>query len=533
MARHRIAVICALVAPLALVSPVLATNSAADPASAVGKAGQVVLDAVAGRTYLQAFVKSHSPVNPFGIDLAAVAHSAGVASPTGDLGGTAAEGQLSILPQYNTPATRFGNSRVTPAIIPFAFMHAGACEGGYATGFPTANRIVSVDMQGRACSASAIDAALVDQYVAALAAAKADTTQVAAAVAKQDTPSPATSGSDPVAGLTGGITPAVKDSDIDKVGQVILAAVDGRTVEAAISDGNDRDNPFGLDAEPLLLAAGVYFLHNDADGAPLEASEFSIYADFSTPGGKFKPSAETPAFLPFAFNRGGTCQGGYVSGFPVADAIYTVDMAGRVCNARTIDDLVGVRYHAISAETATPDAAPAQDAGAASSTDAVADNSGPAPASAGDNEIFDGTAASDHDLEMIVFGAYTGAYNQALKHNNAFESDELSFADLRNAIRNALEKEGYGAANVLAAPVASAAEAKACATDGHIDLRIAFNNDGVGIVLAAVSDTRLSAYEYDPTNGAGLVITHADACLVAVDPAGKGAKTNRPKAQPQ
>ncbi len=59
------------------------------------------------------------------------------------MGGPAAEGQLSILPQYNTPGTRFGDSDVTPAIIPFAFMLGGACEGGYATGFPAADKVVA------------------------------------------------------------------------------------------------------------------------------------------------------------------------------------------------------------------------------------------------------------------------------------------------------------------------------------------------------------------------------------------------------
>ncbi len=209
-------------------------------------------------------------------------------------------------------------------------------------------------------------------------------------------------------------------------------------------------------------------------------------------------------------------------------------MSGRVCNAKTIDDLVGVQYHLISAETATPadDQTPGKDSQAvagpadSSADTTVADSSGTAPAPSTDDTVFDDVTATDHDLEMIVYGAYTGAYNQALKHNNYFESDDLPFADLRTAVRDALEKEGYGATTVPTAPVASAADAKACATDGHIDLRFAFNNSGVGVVIAAVSDKRMSAYEYDPSTGSDLVITHADDCLAAAPAGDSGASSS-------
>jgi hypothetical protein len=141
------------------------------------------------------------------------------------------------------------------------------------------------------------------------------------------------------------------------------------------------------------------------------------------------------------------------------------------------------------------------------------------PADAPENALFDGIHASDADLEMIVYSAYTAAYAEAKRHQNLFSSDDLDFAGLRRAVRDALDKTGYGAANVETDAVASATAAKACATDGTIDLRFAFNSAGAGIAVAAVSDKRMSAYDYDPTKSSDLAITHAADCL----PPGTGA----------
>ena len=322
-------------------------------------------------------------------------------------------------------------------------------------------------------------------------------------------------------------------ADVDKVGQAILAAVNGRTVAQALDAGGTPDNPFELKADPLLLAAGVYFMSNDASGS-IGKSEFSIDPDYVTPGDKFTASEVTPPIMPFAFNRGGTCFGGYVTGFPAPDKVETVAMTGLACNAKAVDDAVHAQYLKVASEKApdTIDATPGADAGTsnggdqqvadsngsagagASSTDAPAagDNasgtaasdtapssgSSTSPADAPENAVFDGTRASDHDLEMIVYGAYTGAYNDALKHNNYFSSNDLAFTDLRSAIRDALEKEGYGATNVETDPVDTADLAKACADDGQIDLRVAFNSGGTGISVVAVSASRMSAYEYRP-----------------------------------
>ena len=52
---------------------------------------------------------------------------------------------------------------------------------------------------------------------------------------------------------------------------------------------------------------------------------------------------------------------------------------------------------------------------------------------AADQTVFDGTSASDHDLEMIAYGAYSGAYGQAVRHHNVFSSADMTFGALRSA----------------------------------------------------------------------------------------------------
>lgn len=529
---------------LLLSSPVCAAPDVlADSSSAVGKAGGVILDAIAGRTFAEAFHTTRSPSNPFAIDLNAVAAAAGAKALASDGGGVAAEGQLSILPQFNTPQAKFGASEATPAIIPFAFMVGGHCAGGYAVGFPAATKVMSSDLAGHVCSATAIDDALADQYAKQVASAKEAAakapvagTSAPSATTAADAGKPAAATNTTGPALPPGATIAAPGSDVDKVGQIIVAAIGGRTVQEAIDAGGDNSNPFGLDADPLLTAAGVYFISNDESGAAIEQSEFSIYADYITPGGLFLPSDLTPAILPFAFNRGGKCFGGYVTGYPAGDKVYALDMTDRVCNSKTVDDAVNAAYHLVSAETAKPAdgsssgtnngstggepsaAKPSgnEPTGDEGGTDEEAAASGATPsATPPDNTVFDGAAATDHDLDMIVYAAYVAAYRQALKHNNFFVSADFQYADLRNSIRDALEKEGYGATTVATAPSPSATAAKSCATDGKIELRLAFNADGVGVTLAAVSDKRLSAYDYDPAKSASLAITKGEDCGAA------------------
>ncbi|MDR3470219.1 MAG: hypothetical protein P4M09_00755 [Devosia sp.] len=524
----------AAVAPL----PALAADAPADADSSVGKAGQLILDAAGGRTYIEAFAKTNSPTNPFGLDLAAIAAAIGAGAVTGAaLGGVAGEAQLSILPQFNTPQARFGVSDTTPAVVPFAALVGGKCVGGYVTGYPAPDSVFTTDMSGRPCSAAAIEEALASQYPLATAlthsrpvmgdsgAASDQSSGSAAVLQSLGAGEPAVTLPD--TSFTGATAPAPKGSDIDKLGQVILAAVDGRSVKQALDGGADQDNPFAIDADQLLLAAGVYFLSDANNAGAIAKSELSIFPDYVTPGDRFEANQKTQPIMPFAFNRGGICQGGYVTGYPVPDTIYAVDMHGKVCNAGTIDDEVRAAYDKFASESTQPGGAATPGSDAAAGADTPDGGSIASPADAIDNSVFDGISATDHDLEMIVYGAYTGAYNQALKHDNYFSSSELNFADLRRAIRDTLEKEGYGATSVDERPSASADVAKACATDGKIALRVAFNEDGVGISVVAVSATRMSAYEYFPQQSSDLKITHTESCVepgasASLPPGGSG-----------
>jgi hypothetical protein len=509
-------VVLAVAAPL----PVMAGDAPADPATPIGKAGQLILDAAGGRTYIEAFAKTSSPSNPFGIDLTAVAAAVGAsAMKEATSGGVAGEGELSILPQFNTPQAKFGVSDTTPAVIPFAALVGGTCIGGYVTGYPAPDRTVSTDMSGRPCSAAAIDEALVKQYplsVALVHSGPAPVDGATAAATAADSKAAAAPGAEqgaanlPDTSFTGATALVAPGSDIDKVGAAILEAVNGRSVKQALEAGATRDNPFDLQADALLLAAGVYFISDGTNTGAIDKSELSIFPDYVTPAGRFEASEKTPPIMPFAFNRGGICHGGYVTGYPVPDKVYAVDMHGKVCNASTIDDEMRTAYDQLATET--PETAGT--AGADAAGDAVPGASGgPAAPESVDNSVFDGSSATDHDLEMIVYGAYTGAYNQALKHDNYFSSSDLGFAALRNAMRDTLEKAGYGATDAAVQPFGSAEAAKACATDGRIHLRVAFNEDGVGISVVAVSATRMSAYEYFPRQSSDLTITHADDCL--------------------
>jgi hypothetical protein len=326
----------------------------------------------------------------------------------------------------------------------------------------------------------------------------------------------------PAAGAAGGVDSGdatAAAAGVERVGRVILEAAGGRSLQQALAAGGAPENPFGLAADPLLAAAGVRAISADATGKPIAEGELSIYPDYVTPGARFTPSAAMPPILPFAFERGGTCYGGYVTGFPAPATVEAVDMTGRACNARSVDNVVAARYRRMAA--GEPVASPAAETGSAGGD---AGTAGPAAGGAGsgpvaatrpppDNSLFDGTSATDLDLEMIVYGAYSAAYNRAVEHQNFFTDADFGFAALRRAIRDALEKEGYGATSVPELPAADAAAAKACADNGRIELRAAVTRGGTGIVLAAVSDRRLSAYEYDPEQPGKLVITHAADCL--------------------
>jgi hypothetical protein len=321
----------------------------------------------------------------------------------------------------------------------------------------------------------------------------------------------------PTAGGVGGAdgSDATAAAGVGRVGRVILEAAGGRSLQQALAAGGAPENPFGLAADPLLAAASVRAISADATGRPIAEGELSIYPDYVTPGARFTPSAATPPILPFAFDRGGICYGGYVTGYPAPASVEAVDMTGRACNARSVDNVVAARYLRVA--SGEPAATPAAATGGAGSDAGSAGPAGSGPLAATrpppDNSLFDGSSATDLDLEMIVYGAYSAAYNRAVEHQNFFTDADFGYAALRRSIRDALEKAGYGATSVPELPAADGTAARACTDNGRIELRVAVTRGGTGIVLAAVSDRRLSAYEYDPERPGKLVITHAADCL--------------------
>jgi hypothetical protein len=130
----------------------------------------------------------------------------------------------------------------------------------------------------------------------------------------------------------------------------------------------------------------------------------------------------------------------------------------------------------------------------------------------GETAVWDGTFATDYDLEMVVYAAYNGAREYALTHDNYFLFSGADFPQLRRAMIDGLKAEKYGAAKVKPSPVTNETAAIACGKEGETDLRVKLTSDGAGILLVAVSSDRMAAYEYDPEKSADIIITHSKEC---------------------
>jgi hypothetical protein len=139
---------------------------------------------------------------------------------------------------------------------------------------------------------------------------------------------------------------------------------------------------------------------------------------------------------------------------------------------------------------------------------------------------WDGSYATDFDLEMVAYAAYNGAREYALTHDNYFMWRGSEFPDLRDSIIEGLKAEGYEAATVGDRPTSSIAAAIECGAEGQTDVRIRPTSDGAGILLVAVTADRMAAYEYDPEKSADIIITYPQDCgedlAQAGDPVGQG-----------
>lgn len=118
---------------------------------------------------------------------------------------------------------------------------------------------------------------------------------------------------------------------------------------------------------------------------------------------------------------------------------------------------------------------------------------------------------SDAELEMAVRAAYSAAANFASGNGNYFARDGLT-APLHDAIATAVAA-AYPTMVVPADAFADLDAAKVCLAAAGAALRIAANTYGDGIALAAVTETRVFAYDYDPHKAADIKVLPAADCI--------------------
>ena len=298
------------------------------------------------------------------------------------------------------------------------------------------------------------------------------------------------------------MAPAAPDSWESIAGQVILHYVEGRSLEDA---GGPSFNPYGIEVDPLLFALGAFFITADYAGEGVHEGEVAIFPQFTTPrSGAFEASPSTPAIIPFAMLKAGTCYGGYVTGHPVPDQVIAVDMTGLQCHAALVDEAVYALYQAASEEeTAEPmESVPAPDTG------------------------FDPRNPLDADLDRAAWVAYRAAYTLATSNAEYDFAPAGDYAPLREIVAAALVAEGLGAVEVSATPGASVDDVMGCAATGGVELHIALTADNAGIAIVAVSPRRMSSYVYDPDTSDELLVQPARTCRTSG--AGRADTANEP-----
>ena len=118
---------------------------------------------------------------------------------------------------------------------------------------------------------------------------------------------------------------------------------------------------------------------------------------------------------------------------------------------------------------------------------------------------------TDSDLETMVRAAYSAASKLARSNVNYFARDG-EFLPLHNAVAAALAHAGYADVAIANGAVPKLEALVACAAGEGGELRIGLNAFGDGISLAAVSDSRVFSYHYDPHENAAIVVKPAEAC---------------------
>src|SRR5690606_20568004 len=157
-----------------------------------------------------------------------------------------------------------------------------------------------------------------------------------------------------------------------------------------------------------------------------------------------KRTAATPGIIPFALLQKGVCHAGFVTGYPVPDTIYAVDMHGQLCHAAIVEEIVYADYAARNPGTTItrpeaepepqgqPDAAPSQ---------------------------FDPANPLDIELDVAVWAAYNAAYGIAIADSGLLFVRDGQFDAFRDAIVAELEREGLTGIDVATAPASSVAAA--------------------------------------------------------------------------
>ena len=294
-------------------------------------------------------------------------------------------------------------------------------------------------------------------------------------------------------------TPATEGTPEWLVGDAVLYFVGGRTREEA---GSDPFNPFGIDPDALLFHVGAFFIVGEFAGEALKEGELALYPQYAMPRGKATPSAETPPVIPFAMMKGGECLGGYVTGYPVPDSTYAVDMTDALCHADTVEQMLRDSY-----AQATPAEQP--------STPVEEPTAPEIPQAPAVPLAFDPAFPRDLQLQDAVYAAYTAAYGLAIADADYAFWNGTDYAPALAAVTTALADAGLGQITVADVPAADTDSAKACAEPGTTAVRLAFTPDRSGITVAAASDSRVYAYQYDNSISSDLMVTEVRDCATS------------------
>ena len=300
------------------------------------------------------------------------------------------------------------------------------------------------------------------------------------------------------------VTVPAEGSPVALVGEAILYFAGVAGIDAV---GPEAFNPFAIDGEALMGHAGLFFISTDFTGEPVHEGEIVIFPQFQTPFASFNAGPVTPRLIPFALKQNGQCHAGYVAGHPEPQMVYEIALDGLACHAITVEALMAGGYAAAS--KGGDDVKAALEAAGITQAPALP------PVELTETAVsnFDPAFPTGLDLEVIVWAAYNAAYARASQDEDYFARDEAGAEALRAAMLTEIRREGFEGVTLVA--VDNPAEARACGEPGATTIRVGFTKAGDGIFIAAASDRRLAAQEYDPSVSGEMVVTKARDCATS------------------